>query len=73
MKIKIEIKNKLEDNYNFFYWRVKLKRKINLIKGQNKRIKRMRIKLKKIIYHKLGLNDEIENKSKFYKWFKNKN
>jgi hypothetical protein len=47
MKIKIEIKNKLEDNYNFFYWRVKLKRKINLIKGQNKRIKRMRIKLKK--------------------------
>ena len=33
----------------------------------------MRIKLKKIIYHKLGLNDEIENKSKFYKWPKNKN
>jgi hypothetical protein len=66
MKIKIEIKNKLEDNYNFFIEGLNWK-KINLIKGQNKKIKRMRIKLKKIIYHKLGLNDEIENKSKFYK------
>ena len=31
IKIKIEIKNNLEENYNFFYWRVKLK-KINLTK-----------------------------------------
>jgi hypothetical protein len=33
----------------------------------------MRIKLKKIIYHKLGLNDEIENKLRFYKKTKKKN
>ena len=32
MKIKIEIKNNLEENYKFFNWRVKLKRKINLTK-----------------------------------------
>jgi hypothetical protein len=31
MRIEIEIKNKLDDNYNFFL-RVKLKRKINLTK-----------------------------------------
>jgi hypothetical protein len=36
---------------------VKLKRKITLTKK-----KRMRINLVKIIYHKFGLNDEIENK-----------
>jgi len=40
-----------------------LKRKINL----KKTIKRMRTKLKKITYHKLGLNNEIEKKLKFYK------
>jgi hypothetical protein len=34
--------------------------------------KKMRIKLKKITYHKLKLNDEIENKLKFYKMIKNK-
>ena len=28
---------------------------------------------KKITYHKLGLNDEIEKKLKFYKMVKNKN
>jgi hypothetical protein len=39
---------------------VKLKRKITLMKG--KKIKRMRIKFIKIIYHRFGLNDEIENK-----------
>jgi hypothetical protein len=33
MKVKIKKINKLEDN-NFFYWRVKLKRKINLTKGK---------------------------------------
>jgi hypothetical protein len=27
----------------------------------------MRIKLEAITYHKLGLNDKIDNKSKFYK------
>jgi hypothetical protein len=31
--VKIKIKNKLEGNY-FFYWRVKLKRKINKTKGK---------------------------------------
>jgi hypothetical protein len=42
---------------------VKLKRKINLIKQLKKIVKRMRDKLKrKIIYHKLRFNDEIENK-----------
>jgi len=30
-------------------------------------------KLEKIIYYKLELNNEIENKSKFYKSAKNKN
>jgi len=33
----------------------------------------MRIKLVKIIYHKFGLNDEIENKLNFYKRAKKKN
>jgi len=32
--VKIKIKNKLEGNYKFFYWRVKLKKKITLIKGK---------------------------------------
>jgi hypothetical protein len=36
-----------------------IKKKITLRKGQ-KKFKRMRTKLKKIIYYKLGLNDEIE-------------
>ena len=27
----------------------------------------MKTKVKKIIYHKLGLNDKIENKLRFYK------
>jgi hypothetical protein len=36
MRVKIEIKNKLEGNY-FFYWRVKLKRKIT--KRKEKKIK----------------------------------
>jgi len=39
---------------------VKLKRKIKLTKVKKK--KRMRTKFEKIINHKLGLNDEIENK-----------
>jgi hypothetical protein len=36
----------------FFYWRVKLKRKITLTKGRKNK-KKMRAKLKKIIHHKL--------------------
>jgi hypothetical protein len=32
----------------------------------------MRTKLKKIIYRKFGLNDEIEKKQNFYKWAKKK-
>jgi hypothetical protein len=50
---------------------MKLKRKINLIKGLKKQ-KKMMIKLKKK-YYKLRLKYEIENKSKFYKNTKNKN
>jgi len=33
----------------------------------------MRIKLEAITYHKLGLKDEIDNKSKFYKRTNKKN
>jgi hypothetical protein len=44
---------------------VKLQRRINITKRQKK--KRIKFKLKKITYHKLGLKNEIENKSKFYK------
>jgi hypothetical protein len=33
----------------------------------------MSTKLYKITYYKLRLKDDIENKSKFYKKFKNKN
>jgi hypothetical protein len=50
-----------------------LKRKTNSIKGTKIIIKRMRNKLKKLIYLKLELNEEIKNKSKFYKKIKNKN
>ena len=32
----------------------------------------MKTKVKKIIYHKLGLNDKIENKLRFYKKTKKK-
>jgi hypothetical protein len=49
----IKIKKKLEDNYKFFYWRLKLKKKT---------IKKIKIKLKK--NHKLELNAEIKNKSR---------
>jgi hypothetical protein len=44
-------------------------------KGQGKKIKIKRIKTKKdnIIFDKLGLNDEIKNKSNFYKKTKKKN
>jgi hypothetical protein len=38
--VKIEIKNKLDGNYKFFYWRVKLKRKITLTK--EKKLKELR-------------------------------
>jgi hypothetical protein len=36
-------------------------------KKTKKKFKRIKFKLKKITYHKLGLKNEIENKSKFYK------
>jgi hypothetical protein len=48
---------------------MKPKRKINLTKGLEKKIKKIKIKLKIIIYHKLKLN----NKLRFYKKDKNKN
>jgi len=72
IKNNIEIKNKLEENYNFFIemwsW------KENQFNKRIKKIKRMRIKLeKKITCHKLGLKNEIENKSGFYKRVKKKN
>jgi hypothetical protein len=50
-----------------------LKRKTNSIKGTKIIIKRMRTKLKKLAYLNLELNEEIKNKSKFYKKIKNKN
>ena len=42
-------------------------------KTKNITIKRMKTKLENITYHKLGWNDENENKSKFYRREKNKN
>jgi hypothetical protein len=36
-------------------------------KKTKKKFKRIKFKLKKITYHKLGLKNEIENKLKFYK------
>jgi hypothetical protein len=45
------MKNKLEGNKNFFDWKVKLKRKITLTK--EKKIKRIKIELKKIVHYKL--------------------
>jgi hypothetical protein len=50
-----------------------LKRKINSIKGTKIIIKRMKTKLEKLTYPKLELNEEIKNKSKFYKKIKNIN
>ena len=41
MKVKIKIKNKLEDE-QFFYWRVKLKKKTN---KRTQKIKKTRTKL----------------------------
>ena len=40
--------------------------------NKRKKIKRIRTKLVKIIYHKFGLEDEIGNKFKFYKKAKKK-
>ena len=51
---------------------MKLKRKINSKKAK-KIIKRMRTKLKNIIYGKLGLNDGIENIQNLYQKVRNKN
>jgi hypothetical protein len=51
MKIKIRKKN---------YYKVKLKIKNNF--NKRKKNKSMRFKLVKIIYHKFGLNDEIDKK-----------
>jgi len=48
MWIKIKIKNKLEDN-------------IGKKNHFNKNTKKIRTILEKTVYHKFGLNDEIEN------------
>jgi hypothetical protein len=50
-----------------------LKRKIILTKGQKKRESQKNECQIKKKNHKLGLNDEIEKKLKFYKMVKNKN
>lgn len=47
---------------DFFYWKVILKRKINL-----KRNKKIRIKLEKILKHKFELKNESENIRTFTK------
>jgi len=59
-RIRIKIKNKLESNYKFLIGGWNWKEKITSIKRQ-KKLKRMRIKMEKTIYHKFGLNNEIEN------------
>jgi hypothetical protein len=41
---------------------MKLKLKIKITLTKEKKIKRMRAKLVKTIYHKYGLKDETENK-----------
>jgi len=66
-RIRIKLKHKIN---LIFHCMVKLKRKINLIKGLKKKEDQIR---KKTIYPKLRLNDEIENKPKFYKKTKKKN
>jgi len=50
-------------------WRMKLKTNKTFTKRPRKKIEiqRMRTELENIIFGNLGLNDEIENKSKFYK------
>jgi len=54
---------------------MKLKTSQNFIKWSRTKIKnkKIRTKLKKIAYHKLRLNDKIENQLKFYKRTNNKN
>jgi len=53
--------------YFSFYWRVKLKRKINLIKRE-KKIKKWGWKLeKKDIKIKFEMKGEIEKKNKYFK------
>jgi hypothetical protein len=49
---------------------VKLKRKITLTK--EKKIKRMRTKFKKIIYHKFGLKNKIKKNKTFTKRLRKK-
>ena len=51
---------------------MKLRRKIILTKG-TKKIKIIRTKLKKLIYHKFVLRDQIENQKQLHKRVKKKN
>jgi hypothetical protein len=51
---------------------LKLRRKIILTKG-TKKIKIIRTKLKKLIYHKFVLRDQIENQKQLHKRVKKKN
>jgi hypothetical protein len=60
-RIKTKIKNKLEDNYNYFLSNGGIEKK-NQFNKITKKIKRDGTKLKKVINHKLRLMDEIENK-----------
>jgi len=68
MRIKTEIKNT-----NFFLLKGEIKKKnwFNIMQ-KKKKSKEWEPNWKKQ-HSKLGLNDEIENKSKFYKKIKNKN
>jgi hypothetical protein len=56
MRVKIEIKNKLEGETNFFIRALNWK-KIILTKWENQKNED---RTRKIIHHKIGLNDKIE-------------
>ena len=58
--MRLKIKKNIEGAANFFWFEVKLKRKITLIKG--KKLKEWGPNWKKIMHHKLWLKDKIENK-----------
>jgi len=70
MRIKNKLKNKLNGNHNFLI-NDKIEKKNNFNKRTWK-IKRMSKKLKKLIYHKFELNNEIQNHQNFYKKIKKK-
>ena len=72
-KVKKKIRNQNNKDqikkYNItnLNWKIKLKTNKTFTKRPRKKIQRMRTKLEYIIFGDLRLNDEIENKLKFYK------